>query len=93
MLYNEAPGGQESVPCLASLYVVPHRRGEGIGTQLCRAILREARRMGLTRVGTFTPDRQPFYLRQGWTERGTVTDFVGDQLKSIAYLEIQLASG
>jgi predicted N-acetyltransferase YhbS len=51
-------------PWLAAMVVVPHRRGQGIGSALVRALLRDARGMGLPRVW-FGTDGPGFYERLG----------------------------
>jgi len=53
-------------PWLASVFVVPAFRRNGIGEQLCRRIVAEARRLSVPRLYLYTPDQAPFYARQGW---------------------------
>ena len=58
-------------PWLASVYVVPERRGRAIGSMLVERVVEEAWAVGFPVIHLFTPDRQSFYLRMGWTELET----------------------
>jgi N-acetylglutamate synthase-like GNAT family acetyltransferase len=49
------------------VYVLPEFRGQGIGSQLVRAIEDVATRLQLERLYLFTPDREDFYARLGWS--------------------------
>lgn len=53
-------------PWLASVFVAPSFRGQGIGTALVGRITDEARRQGFGVLYLFTPDRASFYERLGW---------------------------
>jgi predicted N-acetyltransferase YhbS len=53
-------------PWLASVYVVPHYRNQGIGSTLVRRVEEEARTLGVQTLYLYTPDRQRFYERLGW---------------------------
>jgi len=57
-------------PWLASVFVPIHKRNNGIGTFLCAGIVEHARKSGFSTVYLFTPDRAPFYEKQGWTVMG-----------------------
>jgi GNAT superfamily N-acetyltransferase len=54
-------------PWLAAVYVLPGFRGRGIGSQLVGAIEDVATRLQLERLYLFTPDREDFYARLGWS--------------------------
>ncbi len=60
-------GREDLTPWLASVYVPESRRRAGIGTRLVRAAEAEARRLGISALYLFTPDRQPFYAALGWS--------------------------
>lgn len=64
LIDNDDASLPELHPWLAALVVVPGRRGQGIGSALVRALMREARAMGFERLwlGTDGPD---FYERLG----------------------------
>jgi predicted N-acetyltransferase YhbS len=57
-------------PWLASVFVPGHKRNQGIGTTLCSEVVEIAKRCGFSRLYLFTPDRAPFYERQGWSVVG-----------------------
>jgi GNAT superfamily N-acetyltransferase len=57
----------ELTPWLAAVYVLPEFRGQGIGSQLVRAIEETGKRLQLERLYLFTPDREAFYARLGWS--------------------------
>ncbi len=54
-------------PWLASVYVDESLRGGGIGSALVQRVTEEARKIGETQLFLFTPDRESFYARMGWT--------------------------
>ena len=54
-------------PWLASVYVPVEQRNRGIGTALVRHVMKEAGRLGYTTIYLFTPDREEFYTRLGWS--------------------------
>ena len=53
-------------PWLASLYVVPARRGRGLGRRLVRAAEEEARSLGITELFLYTPAHENFYAALDW---------------------------
>jgi GNAT superfamily N-acetyltransferase len=55
-----------------SVYVVPELRNSGVGGELIRAVLAEARARELVHVTVHSSDRAvPFYLREGFDDRNT----------------------
>jgi predicted N-acetyltransferase YhbS len=56
----------ELTPWLASVYVAPPHRGQGIGKQLCRHVLTRTRELGYPTCYLFTPSEEHWYRRQGW---------------------------
>lgn len=56
----------ELTPWLASVYVAPEYRNQGVGSRLVQHILKQAAAAGLSRLYLFTPDRASFYQRLGW---------------------------
>jgi len=53
-------------PWLASVFVAPERRRQGIGAALVRRIIEEARVLGERRLYLYTPEAEEFYAREGW---------------------------
>lgn len=53
-------------PWLASVYVAPEYRKQGVGSALVQRIVDDARALGIQRLYLYTPDREPFYHRLGW---------------------------
>ena len=68
LIEHDVPTRAELTPWLASVYVDPRFRKRGIGSALVRAVLQEARNLGLEKLYLITPDQVPFYRRQGWQE-------------------------
>lgn len=62
-------------PWLASLYVLPERRGEGLGERLVRRAVEEAAGLGVPELFLYTTDAmgvRGFYEALGWRERDRV---------------------
>jgi predicted N-acetyltransferase YhbS len=57
-------------PWLASVFVPEHKRNRGIGIILCSEVIDIARQYGFSTLYLFTPDRAPYYERQGWSVVG-----------------------
>ncbi len=53
---------------LRSLAVAPDFRGGGLGTRLCRALIRRATELGVERLFLLTLDAEPFFARLGFVE-------------------------
>ena len=56
----------ELTPWLAGVYVVPERRGQGVGTVLVRHTMRAAAALGVTRLYLHTETARGFYEKLGW---------------------------
>lgn len=54
-------------PWLASVYVAPRFRRQGIGSRLVEHVMSQARQAGLANLYLFTPDRADFYRSLGWS--------------------------
>jgi GNAT superfamily N-acetyltransferase len=57
----------ELSPWIASVYVDPDYRKQGIGSKLVGRIEAEARKLGMSRIYLYTPDKEMFYTRLGWS--------------------------
>ena len=53
-------------PWLASVFVAPEERGQGIGSTLVKHVMAEAKKHGINKLYLFTPDQVPFYEKLGW---------------------------
>jgi predicted N-acetyltransferase YhbS len=53
-------------PWLASLYVLPERRGRGLGKRLVAAVEAFAQTQGQQRLYLFTEHQEQYYLPLGW---------------------------
>ncbi|MGB7756030.1 MAG: GNAT family N-acetyltransferase [Salinisphaera sp.] len=60
-------------PWLASVFVQPAARGQGIASALVARVEQEAREARLRHLHLYTPDQQHLYTRLGWQPQETVT--------------------
>ena len=54
-------------PWLASVFVRPSYRKQGIGSSLVKHVMATAQKNGITELYLFTPNQESFYTRLGWT--------------------------
>ncbi len=66
-------------PWLASVFVRPDCRGQGIGGRLVRHVMTSAQKQGIPRLYLFTPDRAAFYQALGWKVVGQ-EDYRGEHV-------------
>ena len=64
---NDMDTRMDLSPWLASVYVSPQHREQGIGSALVRRTVEEAKKLEIETLYLFTPDREKFYKRLGWT--------------------------
>ena len=64
---HDMVGREELSPWLAGVWVRPDLRGQGLGAQLVKAVEDEGRRSGFPHLYLWTPDRDKFYGRCGWS--------------------------
>jgi predicted N-acetyltransferase YhbS len=64
---------------LSSVYVPLEQRGRGIGSKLVRAVEAEASRLGIVTLHLYTPDKESFYARLGWSRIET-TEYGQEQV-------------
>jgi predicted N-acetyltransferase YhbS len=67
LLEADLDGWEHLTPWLASLYVVPRRRRQGLGKALLARALEEAVALGVAHVYLFTAGQQEYYERLGWS--------------------------
>ena len=69
----------ELTPWMAAVFVAPAARNQGVGGQLVRAVVAEAKTQGTPRLYLITPDKMAFYQRLGWTAQ-EVTLYRGEMV-------------
>ena len=60
----------EYTPWLASVFVSPEFREQGIGAALVKQVMEEARKNGIETLYLYTPDKAGFYQKLGWQVLG-----------------------
>ena len=66
LIQNDMQSHPELSPWLASLYVHPDHRNQGIANALIRRLEQEAQRLGYIRLYLYTEDRMSLYMNAGW---------------------------
>lgn len=66
IIANDMDSHPEWTPWLASVFVAPAYRNQGIGGRLVRHAMNQAKKAGIAELYLFTPDREDFYRRLGW---------------------------
>lgn len=59
---------RELAPWLASVFVLPEWRGQGIASALVKRVEAEAIESGIRHFYLYTPDQQALYRRLGWQD-------------------------
>jgi len=75
VMHELEPAHRDLSPWLASLYVEPEFRRQGVARRLILAVEDHARRHGVARLHLYTVDAEEFYRKCGWSavERFAVT--------------------
>lgn len=73
----------ELTPWLASVFVVPEWRGQGIASSLVQRVEEEALESGIQHFYLYTPDQQALYRRMGWQDIELV-EYRGEQVTVMA---------
>ncbi|UYG05965.1 GNAT family N-acetyltransferase [Halomonas sp. LR3S48] len=68
LLAEDMDSRRELTPWLASVFVLPEWRGQGIASTLIRRVEEEAVACGVDHFYLFTPDQQALYRRLGWQD-------------------------
>ena len=66
LIEHDLPERPDLGPWLASLYVAPEHRRQGIGAALAERVVEEAAQLGVPTLYLFTFDRAGYYARLGW---------------------------
>jgi GNAT superfamily N-acetyltransferase len=64
---EDLPGLAALTPWLASVFIVPDRRGQGAGSALVEAVTALAQTLNIPRLYLFTAGQEAFYARLGWS--------------------------
>ena len=64
---EDLPGLASLTPWLASVFVVPDWRGQGMGSALVEAVTDLAQSLKVPRLHLFTAGQEAFYARLGWS--------------------------
>jgi len=64
---NDMDTRMDLSPWLAGVYVAPVFRNKGIGSDLVRHVMGKAQNAGVESLYLFTPDKENFYQRLGWS--------------------------
>ncbi|AMK79165.1 MULTISPECIES: GNAT family N-acetyltransferase [Methylomonas] len=67
IIENDMDTRPELTPWLASVYVAPEFRRQGIGAKLVKHVMLQAKTAGVVKLYLFTPDQADFYAKLGWT--------------------------
>jgi N-acetylglutamate synthase-like GNAT family acetyltransferase len=63
---NDMDTKPELTPWLASVFVAPQYRNQGIGSRLVKQLMQQAKQTGIEAIYLFTPDQVNFYQKLGW---------------------------
>lgn len=67
LIHRDMHTRMDLTPWLAAVFVAPEFRQRGIGSALVRRIVAEAKQLGVKRLYLYTPDKEGFYSRLGWS--------------------------
>ena len=68
---DDLPARPDLAPWLASVWVAPAARRQGVAGALVAHVEATAARLGHRRIHLFTPDKAAFYAARGWQVIGT----------------------
>ena len=66
LVFEDMSSRPDLSPWLASVYVFPEYRKQGIGSALVSAVEEIGKKLNVRKLYLFTPDQQRFYARLGW---------------------------
>jgi predicted N-acetyltransferase YhbS len=70
--FEDLPPRDDLTPWLASVYVLPKFRVQGMGEKLVETVTKEAKEKGFSQLYLHTSDRADFYAKRGWKVLTTV---------------------
>lgn len=75
---------KDLTPWLADVYTLPEYRGNKIATKLIDRVLKEAKKIGISRVYLYTREAKGLYQKNNWDQIKT-TNYYGDQIVLMKY--------
>ena len=66
LMFEDMSSRPDLSPWLASVFVLPEYRKQGIGSMLVRAAEDLSKKLSVQKLYLFTPDQEQFYARLGW---------------------------
>lgn len=66
LIESDMPERPELTPWLASVFVVPEERKNGVGRELVQRVMQHAKATGVKTLYLYSPDRAHFYKKMGW---------------------------
>lgn len=63
---NDMDSRPDLSPWLASVFVTPEYRNQGIGSALVCHVMQQAQQCNIEKLYLYTPDREAFYHKLGW---------------------------
>lgn len=63
---NDMDNRPDLSPWLASVFVIPEYRNQGIGSALVHHVMQQAQQSSIDKLYLYTPDREAFYHKLGW---------------------------
>jgi len=66
LIESDMPERSELTPWLASVFVAPEARKNGVGRALVQRVMQHAKASGVKTMYLYTPDRAHFYKHMGW---------------------------
>ncbi|RMF09823.1 MAG: N-acetyltransferase [Candidatus Neomarinimicrobiota bacterium] len=76
---HDIPGRPDLSPCVASVFVHPSYRKQGVGSALMERVTTQAFRLGYERLYLFTWDQERLYRSLGWETMETAP-YRGDRI-------------
>lgn len=67
LLASDLDGWESLSPWLASVFVAPDWRGQGVGRRLIDRVVEEARALGVKQLHLWTAGQQAYYEGLGWS--------------------------
>jgi N-acetylglutamate synthase-like GNAT family acetyltransferase len=90
LIERDMPTYPDLTPWLSSVYVVPERRKDGVGSALVAHAEAAARGLGVARLYLYTDSAEPFYAARGW--RTIAREHYDRSLKAVMAKDLEPAA-